>query len=275
MIAEERQDLLGVAVEIEDAVDQCHVIIGHDRVLDARTELDRTLIDDELTAESVGTQARKSVDQRGRRSDDERARARLDGGDGGVGEAVAPVHGGINRQLGRTDDPEIKRGETVGLIEHATAEDGSATVTDEDAAGREAETHPVSQRDVRTTFNGERVRREVRADRRGGIKGELQIIIIETRRDIRGGVFRGAERTHDTVSGQIGPTACAIADGRKGITLLVSGLIGTTDDRPRQDSLIRTAGPAALPVEGHAAREDDVRVTRVIGDTEVITAEEH
>ena len=275
LIAEERVDLLDVAVEVEDAVGQRHVIIGHDCVLNARTELDRALIDDELTTESVGTQARQPVDERGRRSNHEGAGTRLDGRDGTVSEAITAVHGGTDRQLRRTDDPEVERREVVRLIEHATAEDGGATMTHEDATGREAETHAIGQRDVRTAFDRERVRHGVHADRRGGIEGELQVVTIETRGDIRRGVFRNAEGTDNTVGGQIRSAAGIIANGSKGITLLLAGLVGTTDDRPREDALVHIAGAAARAVEAHAAREDNVRVIRIIGDTEVITAEEH
>ena len=51
--------------------------------------------------------------------------------------------------------------------------------------------------------------------------------------------------------------------------------VGTTDHGPRQDALGGAADATVLTDDGDAVHEDDVGVTGVVGDAEVIAAEEH
>ena len=275
LVREHAAEELRAAVEVQRTAGERGEIIGLDGVGESSAEAHGPFVQHELAAEGIGADGRETDNRRGRRIDDEGTRTRLDEGNSPVRGAVTAVHRGVNRQLGRTNRPDIEGRGGVDLIKHATGNDGGAAIAHKDTTRGEPEAHAVREGDVRTAFDRQRVRREVRADRRDGIEGELEIIVIQARRNVRCGILAGTERTDDTVVGKSSTAAAGVGDSGEGITLLVADLISPSDNGPGEDTLGGGTITTALADEGDAAREDDVGISRVVRDTEIIAAEEH
>ena len=275
LVREHAVEELRATVEVQRTTGERGEVVGLDGVGESSAEAHGPFVQDELAAEGIGADGREADNRRGRRIDDEGTRTRLDEGNSPVRGAVAAVHRRIDRQLGRADRPDIERRGGVDLIKHAAGDDGGAAIAHKDTTRGQCEAHAVREGDVRTRFNRQRVRREVRADRRGEIGGELQVVIIETCRDVRIGILGSAEGTDDAVGGQSSTAAASVADSSEGITLLVAELISPSDNGPGEDTLGGGTVTTVLADEGDAAREDDVGISRVVRDTEIIAAEEH
>ena len=275
LVREHAVEELRAAVEVQRTASERGVVVGLDGVGESGAKAHGPFVQHELAAEGIGADGRETDNRRGRRIDDEGTRTRLDEGNSPVRGAVAAVHRRIDRQLGRANRPDIERRGGVDLIKHAAGNDGGAAIAHKDTTRGEREAHAVREGDVRTAFDRQRVRREVRADRRGEIGGELQVVIIETRRNVRIGILGSAEGTDDAVAGKSSTAAAGVGDSGEGITLLVADLISPSDNGPGEDTLGGGTITTVLADEGDAAREDDVGISRVVRDTEIIAAEEH
>ena len=120
VVAEQRQDLLGPAVEVEGTRGEGQEIIRLDGVVGEQA--DRAVIDHHLSAVAVGALGGQPADRGERRLEREHAGPGLDQADVAVGVAVAAVEGGDEVEV--TERPEIERRQVARLIEHAAAEGG-------------------------------------------------------------------------------------------------------------------------------------------------------
>ena len=268
LVGEDAVEELRAAVEVQRAAHERGEVVGLDGVGEPGAEAHGTLVEHELAAQGIGADGGQARDRRGRRIEHEGARAGLDHRHAGVRGAATAVDRGVDRQDGGAHRPDVERGAVEGLVEHAAGDAGRAAVADQDAAGDEREADAVTEEEAGGAGEGEGVGDDVSVDEAGPDVVQLDVVV---RRD-RGRVFARLQRTDDAVRRAGVAAAARLADGGEVGAEAVDRDVG---QGPREDALAGGAVGAVRPVEGRTAREDDVGIARVVGDAEVLAAEEH
>ena len=251
VVAQQGQDLLGPAVEVERTRGEGQEIVRLDGVVGE--EAHRAVVDHHLAAVGVGALRGQPVDRGERGPEREHAAAGLDQADVAVRDAVAAVKGRDEVEV--AERPEIERRQVRHLVDHAAGEGRKrGTGADEHATALQEESSPWREGQGGTRLDGQGIGRDEGLARERAASGQEPVMVGERDEVPRGrdeGIFvfvrlAGADAVLgvDALVQGAGIAGSAVGGGEGS----PGAALARIDQRPRHHAFVRSIDAAALPV---------------------------